>query len=123
VVLVAAADDAEMPGVERIAPADLGPALLERCVRHALARARWREDVHGAEQRFRRILEDSPDPVLVQRRGVVLFVNPAATRYLGYGKAFELVGRPVGEVVHQDELADRGRGSASTSIAACPDAR
>ncbi len=81
-------------------------------------------DVEAAEQEFRRteelfgiILENSSDMVsLIDRDGVVLYVNPAVRRILGL-EPHELVGKRSVDIVHEEDReellaahADRLRG-------------
>ncbi len=64
------------------------------------------------DERFRRFIEGTPNPVAITRAGRVVFANRAVLARLGYDRADELVGRPVAELVHPDErqmLRDRLR--------------
>jgi PAS domain S-box-containing protein len=72
----------------------------------------------ASERRFRVLVDAAVDGIAMHRRGVVLYVNPAAVRMLGYGAAEEMIGRPVQELVHPDDrsalqerlrLAEAGR--------------
>jgi PAS domain S-box-containing protein len=56
-----------------------------------------------SEERFRRLVELSPDGVAVHQGGKLVLVNPAGVRLLGYGRPEELVGRPVFDLVHPDD--------------------
>ncbi|MGO8993617.1 MAG: ATP-binding protein [Polyangiaceae bacterium] len=44
---------------------------------------------------FRGLVEAAPDGIVISRNGVVLYVNAAAVRLLGYDEASELVGQPM----------------------------
>ncbi len=61
------------------------------------------EQLRRSEQRFRELVERTPDLVVVQRAGVVLYANPAMARFIGVGDAAELVGRSLLEIVHPDD--------------------
>ncbi len=54
----------------------------------------------ASELRFRMLVNAAVDGIAMHRAGVVLYVNPAAVRMLGYRSAEELIGRPVQEFVH-----------------------
>jgi PAS domain S-box-containing protein len=48
-----------------------------------------------SEPNFRGLVEAAPDGIVISRNGVVVYVNAAATRLLGYDQASELVGQPM----------------------------
>lgn len=52
-----------------------------------------------------RVLETSPEAILVHDRGVIAYANRAAARVFGADRAADLVGRSVLEIVHQDSRA------------------
>jgi PAS domain S-box-containing protein len=54
------------------------------------------------EDRYQRLVESSPDAIVVHRKGVITFANPAAAKLLGGGEPSVLVGRSVLEFVHID---------------------
>jgi PAS domain S-box-containing protein len=56
------------------------------------------------EQRYRTLVELSPDPIIVDADGRYLFANPAAARLLGLSSPEELVGRDINEFVAPDHL-------------------
>jgi PAS domain S-box-containing protein len=57
---------------------------------------------HESEERYRNLVEWSPEPIAVHRHGKVLYVNPAAIRLFGAKSAQDLVGKPILELVHRD---------------------
>ena len=65
---------------------------------------RKRSDVHlqESEERYRRLVEFSPDAIMVHSCGKYVYVNPAAVRLLGAHDASELLGKPVLDIVHPD---------------------
>lgn len=67
-----------------------------------LPEAPSREEIY--ERTVREFLEHTPDPAVVHRAGMVLYVNPAALRTLGYTLE-EMRGRSVLEFVHPDDRA------------------
>lgn len=63
-----------------------------------LAEAALRE----SEERYRRLVELSPEAIIVHCEGKFVYVNPAAQRLWGAVGPEELIGRPVLDVVHPD---------------------
>ena len=57
------------------------------------------------EERFRRLLEHSPDPRCVHAEGRVVYVNPAGLRGIAAKSADDLVGRMITDFVHPDSIA------------------
>ena len=57
------------------------------------------------EQRFRQLLEHSPDPMCVHADGRVVYVNPAGLRGIAAHSAEDLVGRMITDFVHPDSIA------------------
>ena len=56
-----------------------------------------------SEERYRTLVEWSPEAILVHGAGRILHVNPACVALFGAASAGELVGTPVIEVVHPDD--------------------
>jgi diguanylate cyclase (GGDEF)-like protein/PAS domain S-box-containing protein len=56
------------------------------------------------EERFRRLLEHSPDPMCVHAEGRVVYVNPAGLRGIAGQSANDLVGRMITDFVHPDSI-------------------
>jgi PAS domain S-box-containing protein len=63
----------------------------------------------GAEGRFRRIVERTNEMLVVHRGGKILYVNPTLATCLGYGTAEELQGRPLGDILHPDDVPRENR--------------
>ncbi len=77
------------------------------------ARAEWRDgELIRSEERYRRLVELSPDMILLHSEGRYVYANPAAVRILGASGPEELVGKPVLETIHPDfreRIEDRVR--------------
>ncbi len=82
----------------------LGPAVTR-----ALEQKRLRDEKRGAEvalreseERYRQLVELSPDAILIHVRGKIAFLNTTATKLLGAATSEELIGRPIFDFVHPD---------------------
>src|SRR5208283_2067552 len=53
-------------------------------------------------ERYRQLVELSPNGIVIARNGRIAYANPAGARLLGASTAQELLGRPVGEFVSAD---------------------
>jgi PAS domain S-box-containing protein len=84
--------------------ADLSLPLLERTLMLALEQANVPGAIQRSETRFRMLIEVSPEAILVHQRGILLYVNPATIKLLGYESKIDLVARPLHEIVHADDL-------------------
>jgi PAS domain S-box-containing protein len=64
---------------------------------------RSRQQQRESDERYRRLVELSPDTIAVHREGRLVFVNSAGVRLFGATDAAELIGRPVLDLVHPDD--------------------
>ena len=55
-----------------------------------------------SEERYRRLVERSPDAIVVHRNTRFIYVNPAAVQLWGASTAQDLIGRSILDVVHPD---------------------
>jgi diguanylate cyclase (GGDEF)-like protein/PAS domain S-box-containing protein len=62
------------------------------------------QKLRDSEERYRTLVEWSPDPVLVHRLGTILYVNPSAIKAFGAQQASDLVGRQTSTLIHPDFL-------------------
>lgn len=77
-------------------------------------------ELHTSEQRFRKLIEWSPEAMAVHRDGKFIFVNPAAVKLLGANSDNELIGTAIIDRVHPDYRAvviERVRRSAEGGVA------
>src|SRR5207248_6858497 len=81
------------------------PALLEGVMLDVTEQVRAEEALRDSEERYRRLVDLSPDAILVHRDGEFVFANWAAARLLGAAEPMQLVGLPILRIVHPD---DRG---------------
>jgi diguanylate cyclase (GGDEF)-like protein/PAS domain S-box-containing protein len=61
-------------------------------------RKRAAVDLIQSEERYRQLVDGSPDMVLVQRGGLITFLNPQGVLLLGVESPDEALGMPVGEL-------------------------
>src|SRR6185503_13106207 len=54
------------------------------------------------EERYRRLVELSPDAIVVHQEGKFTYLNPAAVKLWGAATAADLIGKSIFEVVHPD---------------------
>lgn len=59
-----------------------------------------------SEERYRRLVEQSPDGILIHCEGQIEFANPAAVKMLGAANEEDLLGREVLDFVHADDLGE-----------------
>ncbi|MBZ5534349.1 MAG: PAS domain S-box protein [Acidobacteriia bacterium] len=60
------------------------------------------EKARESEERYRRLIELSPDAIFIQCEGKVVFINAAGASLLGATHPEQLLGRPILELVHPD---------------------
>jgi two-component system CheB/CheR fusion protein len=66
---------------------------------------KWAEDVIlRSEERYRRLVEMSPDSVVVHGDGRILYANPQALRLMGAAQPSDLIGTPLLDRVHPSYL-------------------
>ncbi|HYF63413.1 MAG TPA: PAS domain S-box protein [Herpetosiphonaceae bacterium] len=75
---------------------------ISQHVNIAIGRARLYAAAVESEERYRRLVELSPDTVVVHSEGIVVYVNEAAVRLMRAASAAELIGQPVLSFVAPD---------------------
>ncbi|WP_206047223.1 EAL domain-containing protein, partial [Noviherbaspirillum denitrificans] len=58
--------------------------------------------LRDAEERYRKVVELSPDAILVQQDGVFVYANPAALRLLRAARTEDIVGKPMFDFLHPE---------------------
>src|SRR6267143_6027378 len=82
----------------------LGPAVL-RAARDAQEHAekeRAEEAVRESQERYRSLVELSPDAIFIQCEGKFVFLNGMAARLLGAAEPRELLGKPIADFLHAE---------------------
>jgi PAS domain S-box-containing protein len=68
-----------------------------------IAERLWSEKkLRESEERYRRLVDLSPDAISVQSQGRYLFINPAGARLFGAADPQEMVGKAVPDTMHPD---------------------
>jgi len=62
------------------------------------------DGLSNSEERYRRLVELSPDMIIVLSKGNIVYMNPAGIKILGASEAEELIGKPFLEIIHPDYL-------------------
>ncbi|MCX9025747.1 MAG: PAS domain S-box protein, partial [Candidatus Methanoperedens sp.] len=60
------------------------------------------ESLRESEERYRRLVDSSPDGIVVHNMREIEFANPAAAKILGAENPEELIGIPVNQIIHPD---------------------
>ena len=87
----------------------LDAVLLGRSIRYAVERARALRALRQSEERYHRLVELSPDAILVHVGGEIVFVNGAGVKLIGADTEGQIVGRPIEEFVRHDRPDGAGR--------------
>lgn len=61
-------------------------------------------ELRESEERYRNLVEQSPEPIAVYSEGKIVYVNPSGAKLFGSDNPKELVGRSVACFVHPDDL-------------------
>ena len=68
----------------------------------AIDHRRAEEALRESEERYRRLVEESPDTNFIGCEGKIAFINPAGLRLLGASRPEQVLGKPVLEFIHPD---------------------
>jgi two-component system, cell cycle response regulator len=80
---------------------DFEDAMIERAVRHAIARNHLEERLKASEERLKSVLDLAHDAIVsVDRTQRIVLFNPAAERMFGY-RANEITGQPLTLLIPQ----------------------
>jgi len=77
-----------------------GAAEVVAIIREITERRRAEQALRESEERYRRLVELSPDGIAIHREGRLVFCNLTGARMLGYDLVEEAVGRPITDFVH-----------------------
>jgi PAS domain S-box-containing protein len=82
----------------------LGPVVKREIAEAQMRRERQQTEkaLHESEERYRSLVEVSPDAIAVIAKGRFVYVNPAAVKLIGAHDKSELIGKQVLDIVHPD---------------------
>ena len=69
--------------------------LLARSIRYSMERAKASQSLRESEERYQRLVEHSPDAIIVHTEGRIVFVNGAGIHLLGANSSSEIIGTPI----------------------------
>lgn len=70
----------------------------------AIERAETNRHMRASEEKFRRLVESSPEPITVHTGGRLVYANAAAAAMLGFLTPAEIIGRPEEQFLHPDSM-------------------
>jgi len=65
-------------------------------------RKKAEDALRESEERYRQLVEISPDAVIIHQEGIITYLNPAAMKMLGAENASELLGKKILDSIHPD---------------------
>ncbi len=68
-------------------------------------RKRAEKALADSETRYRSLVESAPVPIIVHRKGRLVYVNESASRFLGVSDAASFLGRPVLDIIYPEDRA------------------
>jgi len=87
----------------QLLPAIIGQVLYKQQLVREFSQ--MQENLRESEERYRRLVELSPDGIAIHCEGQFSFVNAAGARILGAARAEQLTNRPINDIVHPDSRA------------------
>jgi two-component system, sensor histidine kinase and response regulator len=79
-----------------------GKRMILSSARDTTGLKRAAEALRESEERYRQLVELSPETIAVHSEGKLAYVNAAGVRVLGAARTEELIGKPVLDLIHPD---------------------
>lgn len=90
--------------------------LFTAVLRDVTARRAAASELHRVSERYRIVVEQSPDAIWLAENGRLQLVNPVCVQLLGAGSAAELLGRPVLDFLPEADLDGAASGPMRTEL-------
>ena len=69
---------------------------------YKLERERAKTALGESENRYKSLVDLSPEAIFLHQEGIILYINPAGINIFGAGSSEELLQKPLLELVHPD---------------------
>ncbi len=90
-------------GADDYLEAPYDPIHLIAKAARLVERGRYEAALRESEERYRHLIELSPNGILLDTQGQISFVNTDGAEFLGAGHPEQLLGRPTLDIVHPDD--------------------
>ncbi|MBF2707693.1 PAS domain S-box protein [Flavobacterium soyangense] len=85
---------------------DEKPILLQGVMFDITKQKQVEESLRESEEKYRGLVENSPDAIVIYKDDRIAFMNDEGLRMLGAKNEEEIIGKPVLQFIHPDSLAD-----------------
>ena len=79
-----------------------GRSAVQIVLRDVTERKKTEQDLRESERRYRTLVEQSPDAIIINQSAHIVFANQAALRLFGVENVASLLGLPAEDLVHPD---------------------
>ncbi len=79
-----------------------GEQFYQNIIRDISDRKRMEKSLKESEERYRLLIELSPDMIAIHREGTFVYINRGGAKMLGVENPYQLIGRPIMDVIHPD---------------------
>lgn len=80
----------------------INPRHRNQHIRRSLNFTAKQSMLHVSEHRYRRMVEISPEPIIVHSEGILIFLNRAAIKLIGANSQEEMIGRSIFDFIQFD---------------------
>jgi PAS domain S-box-containing protein len=75
---------------------------IQGVARDITERKKTDKALQDSEERYRRLVDRTPDMIFIHSEGKIVYINPAGVKLLGATAPEQLVGKPVMDIIHPD---------------------